>query len=289
MTRIRTVEIEHPDGTVPAYISGDAGPGVLLLAGGNSASRDYYPRIREGLPDCRVIGIDRPGSGRARGFARTDLAYSCRVLAETLDKVIDEPVVVVGHSFGGIAAVQFAIDAPDQVRSLLLLDPTPFDDQVILQTGRAAIVAAATLARLPGLADTLKTRHNTTWRRSLGPLDADAEQSFEVIGGDVDLRGGTSAIRSSPRDAKRLVARLDEVRRSVVIVTADRDPSSRSAKSHRRLAERMHADLRTWSGTAHALQLQRPSEVVTTIQELLATPSRTAAAESPIIDRSTEA
>jgi lipase len=270
-TDIRTVEIEHEDGIVPAYISGEAGPGVLLLAGGNSASRDYYPRIRESLPACRVIGIDRPGSGHSRGFARTDLAYSCRVLAETLEQIIDEPVVVVGHSMGGIAAVHLAVDAPDQVRSLLLLDPTPFDDQMILQTARAVILAAGAAAKLPGMAERLRERHNQTWRNSLGALDADAERSLQVIGGDIDLRAGSGGIKSSPGDSRRLVERLDKGHRPVVIVTADRKPTSRTAKSHRRLAQQMRADLRTWPGTAHALQLQRPADVVATIQELLDT------------------
>ena len=285
-TLVHTIEVRHRDGVVPCHVSGDEGaPGVLLLAGGDSASRDYYPRVREALAGYRVVGVDRPGTGGATGFRRTDLSYSCRVVAEVLDQVVRGPVVVVGHSFGGMAAVQLAVEAPERVRSLLLLDPTSFNDPLVMQTSRAVVVAAAALARLPGMAKRLTSRHNTMWRKSLGNLDEEAERSFNVVSGDVDLRGDISAIRHSTSDARRLAASLGSVRLHTVIVGADRPTSSRIARSITRLAEELNAELRCWPGTVHALQFQRPDEVVATIQELLELPGAGAGAESPASKR----
>lgn len=62
-----------------------------------------------------------------------------RAIAATLDAVgLKEPVDVVGWSFGGLAALDFALDLPGRVRTLTLIEPPafwvlhavgPFDDE----------------------------------------------------------------------------------------------------------------------------------------------------------------
>jgi pimeloyl-ACP methyl ester carboxylesterase len=45
------------------------------------------------------------------------------LVAAVIDAVVGEAVDVVGHSYGGAAAVRLAIDHPGKVRSLLLIEP----------------------------------------------------------------------------------------------------------------------------------------------------------------------
>ncbi len=62
-----------------------------------------------------------------------------RAIAATLDAVgLTQPVDVVGWSFGGLAALDFALDRPERVRTLALIEPPafwvlhamgPFDDE----------------------------------------------------------------------------------------------------------------------------------------------------------------
>ncbi len=45
----------------------------------------------------------------------------------TLDSLnIKEPVILVGHSYGGLIAFDFALNHPDHIRSLVLIEPPIF-------------------------------------------------------------------------------------------------------------------------------------------------------------------
>lgn len=86
---------------------------VLVLAGTfapQSAANVYYGSLRAD----RVVAL--PGGGRGRLHATyTSLAP----LISSWIEQQDEPVVLVGHSQGAIHAVQFAVDNPDMVDSVV--------------------------------------------------------------------------------------------------------------------------------------------------------------------------
>jgi pimeloyl-ACP methyl ester carboxylesterase len=57
--------------------------------------------------------------------------YSIRMESEAIKLTFDslgikEPVVLVGHSFGGLIALDFAITHPDYIHSLVLIEPPVF-------------------------------------------------------------------------------------------------------------------------------------------------------------------
>jgi len=76
-------------------------------------------------PAIRCISIDTPGSGLSE-LGKTEqststIAKDAIALLDTLE--IQEKVVVVGHSMGGIIASQIAADCPDRVRGVVLIGP----------------------------------------------------------------------------------------------------------------------------------------------------------------------
>ena len=80
----------------------------------------------------RVILYDRAGYGQS---TRSSLERTPRNIADELKRLldyfnIDRKIVLIGHSQGGLYAVQFALMYPGTVCGLILLDPaTPFDDE----------------------------------------------------------------------------------------------------------------------------------------------------------------
>ena len=80
----------------------------------------------------RVLVYDRAGYGQSTG---SSLERTPRNIADELKRLLDflnieRNVVVIGHSQGGLYAVQFALAYPGSVSGLILLDPaTPYDDE----------------------------------------------------------------------------------------------------------------------------------------------------------------
>jgi pimeloyl-ACP methyl ester carboxylesterase len=105
---------------VHAYVAGE-GPDVVLIHGAFGSLRDFTFDLSERLSRrYRVIALDRPGLGYTD---RTDPAYAAAfaasaespgeqaaLLAAAARDLGAERPIVVGHSFGGIVAMAWALD-----------------------------------------------------------------------------------------------------------------------------------------------------------------------------------
>jgi proline iminopeptidase len=117
------VETEY--GRIYVEVEGDPAAELVLLAtGGPGASHDHYhPWFSRLLPELRVGYVDYIGCGLSD---RLDdpAGYSIELLGANLDAICGyveaETVSLVGISFGGFAAVQFALDHTSKVRRLVL-------------------------------------------------------------------------------------------------------------------------------------------------------------------------
>jgi len=101
-------------------------PTVLLLPGGYGQAL-WMRHLQEGLAlDHRVCLIDRAGLGWSDSRPLPNGVE--RVVEEMRDALAaageDFPMVIVGHSFGGLYAADFAAIYPHDVAGIVLLDPT---------------------------------------------------------------------------------------------------------------------------------------------------------------------
>lgn len=139
-------------------VRGSRGPWVVLEAGIAASSASWRPAADLIDGDFRVIAYDRAGFGwsDARPGART-LPALVEDLREALESAgVDEPVILIGHSFGGLLARHFCAQYPDRVRALVLADPllpeewNPAPAEQRYRLGRGVMLArrGAALARL---------------------------------------------------------------------------------------------------------------------------------------------
>jgi pimeloyl-ACP methyl ester carboxylesterase len=107
-------------------VADGGGPTVLFLHGWGLSHHSYAPPVRAlAGAGFQVLAPDLPGFGGTADLAAGKISYGgfAGFLSELLGEVEgDEPVHVVGHSFGGGVAAQFAHDFPERVRSLVLVD-----------------------------------------------------------------------------------------------------------------------------------------------------------------------
>ncbi|MFF4622707.1 alpha/beta fold hydrolase [Nonomuraea jabiensis] len=125
-----TKKIEVGGRLVNVSCSGDlvAGKPVVVLLHGGGDGLDKMAALQKTLSvKNRVCSYDRLGAGGSdRPEGLQDFASSGKVLTGVLDRLAgDNPVVLAGHSLGGLIAARYAPEHRDRVKGLVLLDATP--------------------------------------------------------------------------------------------------------------------------------------------------------------------
>lgn len=103
---------------------GGAGPTVVLEAGLGLASLDWSLVQSELDPFTRVISYDRAGLGWSQ---ESPYPRTSQVIVEELHTLLKNtnipgPYILVGHSFGGINILLYALQYPDEVAGLIFVD-----------------------------------------------------------------------------------------------------------------------------------------------------------------------
>lgn len=114
---------------IETYQKGKQGTPILILTG-MDGSFDEWVKVAEALSKTnKVVMFHRPGLGES------EIDEEQRTTATTVDDVvrlltnlkITEPIVLLGHSYGGLCAQHFTKVYPHKVKTLVLVDSTSQD------------------------------------------------------------------------------------------------------------------------------------------------------------------
>jgi pimeloyl-ACP methyl ester carboxylesterase len=115
------VRYVHTNGFRLRVMEAGDGPPILLIMGLGGSIETWNP-LRRRLPGHRLIMVDHPGMGLSSvpplPIPMTTIA---RLYADVLDQLGYRRVDVMGYSFGGAVAQQFAYQFPDRVDRLVLM------------------------------------------------------------------------------------------------------------------------------------------------------------------------
>lgn len=113
--------------TAPRWIETGEGPRALVflhgVSGGAAGAAGLLPAITPA--GWRGLAWDMPGYGRSAPLAQVDFDSLADALAALLDAAGLARAVLVGHSMGGMLALQVAARHPDRVAGLVLACCTP--------------------------------------------------------------------------------------------------------------------------------------------------------------------
>ena len=112
-----------------AYRESGSGPTVLLLHATLHDRRDFDPIVDALARRYRTIAVDWPGHGDSDPVDAA-MEPSAPLFADVLEDVIDglglSRAVLIGNSVGGFAAARLAINRPDCVAGLILVNTGGF-------------------------------------------------------------------------------------------------------------------------------------------------------------------
>ena len=103
------------------------GPTLVLAAGAGQDSRTWSPLLEPLSALGSVVTFDRPGLGLSPDVngprTPTLIAWELREVLSWLG--VSGPVVLIGHSMGGVHALRYADLFPEDVAAVVLLDTPP--------------------------------------------------------------------------------------------------------------------------------------------------------------------
>lgn len=128
MTTMNDTLIDVPSASLRYRLAGQPSDlPLLVFENGWGASFEQWAWIERLLaPRTRLLFYDRAGIGDSRLHAPQTLAGLSSGLVALLGALgIDAPVVVIGHSYGGLMSSLHLAQQPRIVRALIQIDPTP--------------------------------------------------------------------------------------------------------------------------------------------------------------------
>lgn len=261
------------------YIARGDGPAVVLIHGSGSLVQDF---TTSGLVDRlarshRVLAFDRPGYGyteRPRGIDWTPEEQARLLVAACAQLGVERPLVV-GHSWGTLVALAWALDHPDRIGKLALLSgyyyKTPRPDAALMALmgspalGDAIVHTVAPLqARLTG---PLGVKHIFSPN---SPTDTFVdEMSFGLMLRPKQLLATARDSGQMPVAAGRLSRRYGELRLPMTIVWGDGDKLVKQGDHSAKLAVHLpHASAIELEGVGHMVHHVAPAKVASVIETL---------------------
>lgn len=98
---------------------------ALLIHGWGSSWYAVSPLLPLLRQRYRCLAVDLPGYGASpHGPSRTTIAGYADLLTTLIGEITTQPVVLVGHSMGGMISLMIALKHPELVERMVLLCPT---------------------------------------------------------------------------------------------------------------------------------------------------------------------
>lgn len=202
-----------------------SGRAVLFIQGVGVHGSGWRPQVEALSPQFTCITFDNRGVGRSRpSGAPVSVAQMADDARAVLDALTIESADVVGHSLGGLVALQLALSHRDRVRSLSLLctfasgrEAAPLTPRM-LWLGVRARVGTRRMRRHGFLGIVMPPD-------SVAPPEATAAELAELFGhdlGDQEPATNTQLAAMRASDLRSRLSELDGL--STLVVSAVHDP-----------------------------------------------------------------
>jgi pimeloyl-ACP methyl ester carboxylesterase len=245
------------DDRIDWFETGEGTPAVVFLHGmGGEAASGFAPQIRRFERTHRVVGLNLPGHGQTPALGEEVTVESmARALAPILLERVREEKLLVGHSLGGLVALELARFVPGALGVVMIDPPTLFHEDA----GKA-IAPLRGLLGTPAHARTVKAFAEKAFFTEATPAELRSRVHAELAGLDPGLycQLWDACGKYDSRRALESLGVPALILHSAAPIDLER---ARAAGSH--------VEARSHPGSGHYLHLERPDEMSREIEAFL--------------------
>ena len=253
-------------------------PVLFVLHGGPGADHSSLRPWLDGLQDAvQIVYFDHRGTGRS---GRADVStYTMEQMADDVEALrihlgVEKPVVL-GSSFGGMVALQYAVRYPDSLSKLILSDTAPSYDFYAKSMERVAELASAEqlellMARFSG---TITLEQNMRWNEVVGPL---YYRTFPPL---AQLEAATERMVFGPEVAEHVMryelpsydvrAQLGAVHAPTLVLVGRHDWVTGPLQAEEIVKGIPHADLHIFEDSGHNPQEEETDEYIDVVARFI--------------------
>ena len=248
------------------YLSSGQGMPTVLVHGLGGSCRDWLRNVHALSKHFLVLVPDLPGFGRSdkpRSFPSDPITWFFPHLLAQISTQLDlDCMNIVGHSMGGLVALQFALQFPRKVNKLVLVDSTGLGKEVptLLQ-----------LLSIPGLPvqllspprTLLRTVLNNTFHSQEFDIDQEIEEVYKYLcseGAKESFLAVTRSIVGLGGQKIVLPDQLKHISAKTLIIWGEQDrslPVSHANQAHQLIA---NSELHILQQCGHCPQIEKPKE-----------------------------
>ena len=246
------------DGTVLEVDEYGAGPAVVLVHGLGTTGIDIWKKVLAQLATSfRVVAYDLRGSGRS------DVPpgpYTVELLAGDLAGVVDalelDRFAIVGHSLGGVIALEYAAAHPERVSAVVGVGAVPGIGrgrrETLRERGRTVaakgMTSVAESVATSSLAPSFRERHPEEFQALVSLLASNRPEGY--------------AAQCEALYTMTTEGRLDRVTAPVLLVCGELDAASPPALNHENAARLARASVVEIPDCGHVIPWEKPDELL---------------------------
>lgn len=124
-------------------IIGNGEPFVLLHGGPGMYHDELYPFFLDFAKSHKLIFYDQRGNGKSKLTKIDSTTFNVPLLVSDLEELRKEfgieKLNIIGHSWGGLLAMYYAVQYPENVKRLILVDAAPVNSDLLIASYKKQI------------------------------------------------------------------------------------------------------------------------------------------------------
>jgi pimeloyl-ACP methyl ester carboxylesterase len=257
------------DGVSIAYETRGEGPPLVFLHCWTGNRAFYFEQVARFSRDYRCICLDFPGHGESGECDDYSVESFGEMTVELMHRLGVERAVFAGHSLGGMVALYLALEHPEMVAGLMLLDTTSYLSQTIFQ--RIFALAAVMLGTIAYEISRTGFRHAKGLVAGVAATHPLATPQSRIITARECSKVSNYSMARTLNNARRynVTGRLGEIRvpSMIVVGTGDLLADVRHAKVLARGLE--NSTITVVHGAGHMALFEKPDVVNEAIEVFL--------------------